>query len=236
MEFVIDNQESTSPLIEAIWSSQSTEARSFTSLAVSTSELVFTREQGTISINMRGPESKATIAHGPANAEFFGITFKLGAYLPALPPTHLLDRHALLSTVGSTFWLDDHALPIPSARDADDFVERLARLGLLRFEPTVEPILKNEFLERLATVRTMQRRFVQAIGLSHRTVQSIERARRALALLEAGTAIPDVVHDLGYTDQSHLTKMLRHLVGSTPARIANGALLHAPIIARASAQ
>jgi AraC-like DNA-binding protein len=233
MEFVIDHQDSTSPLIESIWSSQSTQAGSFTSLAVSTSELVFTRQHGTISINMRGPESKATIAHGPANAEFFGITFKLGAYLPALPPTHLLDRHARLSTVGRTFWLNDHPLPIPGARDADDFVERLVRLGLLRSEPTVEPILKNEFLERLATVRTMQRRFVQATGLSHRTVQSIERARRALALLEAGTAIPDVVHDLGYTDQPHLTKMLRYLVGSTPARIADGALLHAPLHARA---
>ena len=229
MEFVIDNQEPTSPLIESIWSSQSTGAGSFTSLAVSTSELVFTRQQGAISINMRGPESRASIAHGPGNAEFFGITFKLGVYLPALPPTHLLDRHALLSTVGSTFWLDDHALPIPGARDADDFVDRLVRLGVLRSEPTVEPILRNEFLERLATVRTMQRRFVQATGLSHRTVQSIERARRALALLEAGMAIPDVVHDLGYTDQPHLTKVLRHLIGSTPAQIARAGLIHAPL-------
>ena len=236
MEFMIDNQESNSPLVESIWSSQSTEAGSFTSLAVSTSELVFTREYGTISINMRGPESKASIAHGPGNAEFFGITFKLGAYLPALPPTHLLDRHAMLSTIGKTFWLDDRALPIPSAHDADDFVERLVRLGLLRSEPTVEPILRNEFLERLATVRTMQRRFVQATGLSHRAVQSIERARQAVVLLEAGTAIPDVIHDLGYTDQPHLTKMLRHLVGCTPARIADGSWLHAPLSARETEQ
>jgi AraC-like DNA-binding protein len=234
MEFVIDHQESNSPLVESIWSSQSTEAGSFTSLAVSTSELVFTREHGTISINMRGPESKASIAHGPGNAEFFGITFKLGAYLPALPPTHLLDRHAMLATIGSTFWVDDHALPIPGAHDADDFVERLVRLGLLRSEPTVEPILRNEFLERLATVRTLQRRFVQAIGLSHRAVQSIERARQAVVLLEAGTAIADVVHDLGFTDQPHLTKVLRHLVGCTPARITDGTWLHAPLTARES--
>jgi Helix-turn-helix domain len=234
MEFVIDNQKSNSPLVESIWSSQSTEAGSFTSLAVSTSELVFTREHGAISINMRGPESKATTAHGPGNAEFFGITFKLGAYLPTLPPTHLLDRHAVLASVGKTFWLDDHALPIPGAQDADDFVERLVRLGLLRFETTVEPLVRNEFFERLATVRTLQRRFLQATGLSHRAVQSIEKARQAVALLEAGISIPDVVHDLGYTDQPHLTKMLRHLVGCTPARIVDGSWLHAPINAQAS--
>jgi Helix-turn-helix domain len=234
MDFTVENQESRSPFIETIWSSQSEQAGSFTSLAVSESELVFTRQQGTTSVMMRGPETRVSTAHGPASAEFFGITFKLGVYMPALPPTHLLDRHANLSSVGGTFWLNDQALPIPDAANADLFIERLVRLGLLRSEPTVEPMLKNEFLERLATVRTLQRRFVQATGLSHRTVQAIERARQAVGLLEAGVAIPDVVHDLGYTDQPHLTKMLRHLMGQTPARIANGAWLHAPISARDS--
>ncbi len=234
MDFTVKNQESCSSLVETVWSSQSEQAGSFTSLAVSTSELVFTRVQGTTTVMMRGPETKATTAYGPANAEFFGISFKLGVYMPALPPTHLLDRHANLNTIGSTFWLNDHALPIPDAANADLCIERLVRLGLLRSEPTVEPLVRNELFERLATVRTLQRRFVQATGLSHRAVQAIERARRAVALLEAGMAIPDVVHDLGYTDQPHLTKMLRHLVGNTPARIAEGAWLHAPINARES--
>ncbi len=229
MDFTVDNQESCSPLVETVWSSQSEQAGSFTSLAVSLSELVFTRERGATSVMMRGPETRATTAYGPANAAFFGITFKLGVYMPALPPRYLLDRHASLSSVGSTFWLNDQALPIPNAADADLFIERLVRLGLLQAEPTVEPLVKNQLFERLATVRTLQRRFVQATGLSHRAVQAIERARRAVALLEAGTPISDVVHDLGYADQPHLTKMLRHLVGRTPARIAEGAWLHAPL-------
>jgi AraC-like DNA-binding protein len=234
MDFSVKHQESCSPLVETVWSSQSTQAGSFTSLAVSLSELVFTREQGTTSVMMRGPETKASTADGPANAEFFGITFKLGVHMPALPPTYLLDRHASLSSVSSTFWLNDQALPIPNADEADLFIERLVRLGLLRSEPTVEPLMKNELFERLATIRTLQRRFVKATGLSHRTVQSIERARRAVVLLEAGMAIPDVVHELGYTDQPHLTKMLRHLVGRTPARILEGAWLHAPLDTRDS--
>jgi hypothetical protein len=236
MDFSLEHQESCSPLVETVWSSQSTQAGSFTSLAVSLSELVFTRTEGTTSVMMRGPETRATTAHGPANAAFFGITFKLGVYMPALPPTYLLDRHASLSTVGSTFWLNDQALPIPDTNDTDLFIERLVRLGLLRSEPTVEPLMKNQLFERLTTVRTLQRRFVQATGLSHRAVQSIERARQAVVLLEAGMAIPDVIHDLGYTDQPHLTKMLRHLVGRTPARIAEGAWLHAPLGARDSEQ
>jgi Helix-turn-helix domain len=234
MVFTVESQESASPLVETVWRSQSTQPGSFTSLAVSLSELVITRQQGTTSVMMRGPETRASVAHAPENAAFFGITFKLGVYLPTLPPTHLLDRHAILSTTGDSFWLHDRALPIPEANDADAFVERLVRLGLLRFEPTVEPLLSGQLLERPATARTLQRRFLQATGLSHRTVQTIERARRAVALIEAGSAIPDVVHDLGYTDQPHLTRTLRHLVGRTPARIADGAWLHAPLRAQES--
>ncbi len=236
MDFAVENQKSDSPLVETVWSSQSTQAESFTSLAVSLSEMVFTRQQGITSVMMRGPETRATIAQGPANAEFFGITFKLGVYMPALPPTQLLDRHANLRTIGGTFWLHDHALPIPNADEADLLIERLVRLGVMRSESIVEPLVKNELFERLATVRTLQRRFVQATGLNQRTVQSIERAHRAVALLEAGMTIPDVIHDLGYTDQPHLTKMLRHLVGRTPARIAKGAWLHAPLNPRDSPQ
>jgi hypothetical protein len=230
IDFTVASQASASPLIETVWSSRSTAAGVFTSLAVSASELVVTREGGTTSVMMRGPETRASIAHVPANAAFFGITLRLGVYLPALPPRQLLDRHAILTSCGGRFWLDDHALPIPKADDADLFIERLVRLGLLVSEPTVEPLLHNQLLERPATIRTLQRRFVQATGLSQRAVLSIERARRALALIEAGSAIADVVYQLGYSDQPHLTKMLRHLVGRTPARIAAGGWLHAPII------
>jgi AraC-like DNA-binding protein len=229
MTFTVERQQTISPLVEALWHSQSLEAGSFTSLAVSHSELVITREQDMTSVMMRGPETRATIAQAPANAEFLGITFRLGVYLPALPPRQLLDRHANLFTVGKTFWLHDHALPIPAVADADAFVERLIRLGLLKDEPLVEPLLRQEWSESAASARTLQRRFLQATGLSQRAVVSIERARQAMLLLQAGITIADVVHHLGYSDQPHLTKTLRQLVGRTPARIADAEWSHAPL-------
>jgi hypothetical protein len=75
MDFTVESQKSSSTLVETIWSSQSTQAGSFTSLAVSLSELVFTCQKGTTGVMMRGPETKATAAHSPASAEFLGITF-----------------------------------------------------------------------------------------------------------------------------------------------------------------
>nr|WP_241191382.1 helix-turn-helix domain-containing protein [Deinococcus psychrotolerans] len=87
-------------------------------------------------------------------------------------------------------------------------------------------------MERSATVRTLQRRFLKATGLSQRAVLSIERAREAVARLQLGSSIPDVVHDLGYTDQPHLTRTLRHLTGRTPARIVREVWAHSPLSVR----
>jgi len=144
----------------------------------------------------------------------------------------LVDRHAALPSLGTSFWLGDDALPNPGPDEAELFVERLARRGLLRVEPVVDVVLNGELEGRPSTTRTVQRRFLQATGLSHRTVTSIDRARRALALLEAGVVIPDVIHDLEYVDQPHLTKSLQRLVGRTPARVADEAWTHAPLISR----
>lgn len=229
MPFTLNSLESGSPLIEEVWSGHSARSGSFTSLAVSRSELVVTRSQGEVSVVLRGPESQASAALTPADAEFFGITFRLGVYFPSLPPAQLLDRHAVLSTTPNSFWLHDRALPIPDPGDADAFVDRLVRLGLLHAEPTAVPLLSGELTGRAASLRTLQRRFLKATGLSQRAVLSIERAREAVARLERGTSIPDVIDGLGYADQPHLTKTLRHLTGRTPARILREVWPHSPL-------
>jgi methylphosphotriester-DNA--protein-cysteine methyltransferase len=70
--------------------------------------------------------------------------------------------------------------------------------------------------------RSVQYRFVQATGLTHRSIQTIERARQAAALLEQGWSIPDVMYAAGYFDQPHLTRALKRFLGQTPAQIAHG--------------
>jgi methylphosphotriester-DNA--protein-cysteine methyltransferase len=61
---------------------------------------------------------------------------------------------------------------------------------------------------------------LQATGLTHKTIQQIERARSAVSLLEQGTPISDAALELGYFDQAHLTNSLKRFVGKTPAQIA----------------
>ncbi len=67
--------------------------------------------------------------------------------------------------------------------------------------------------------RSLQYRFLQSTGLSHKTIQQIERARSAATLLEHGTPIGDTAFELGHFDQAHLTNALKRFIGKTPAHI-----------------
>ena len=227
MIFSLEDTPSASPLVETIWRSQSQCALSFTSLATSHSEIVITKHAGRTSLTVRGPETRATLVEAPANAEFFGITLKLGAFMPSLLGTALVDRHATLPEAsGQSFWLDDTALALPNFEDADDFVERLVRRGLLKYEASVAAMLGDQPLQSDQSLRSFQRRFLNATGVTQRTVRHIERARQALALLQAGRSIADVVFQTGYSDQPHMTRALRQLVGRTPARVVGEVWAH----------
>jgi AraC-like DNA-binding protein len=70
-------------------------------------------------------------------------------------------------------------------------------------------------------LRTLQRRFHAATGLTRRAVRQIERARLAGVRLREGATPAEVTHELGYYDQPHLTRSLRRVLGQTPAELAD---------------
>jgi AraC-like DNA-binding protein len=152
-------------------------------------------------------------------AEFLGIDLKPGAFLPDLPPRQLMDlRDAHLPEASrTTFWLCGSAWHYPDYDNADTFVDRLVRAGLLVRDPIVEAVFQRHSHDR--SLRSVQYRFLQATGLTQRMIQQIERARQAAALLEQGWSIPDVMYAAGYFDQPHLTRALKRFLGQTPAHI-----------------
>lgn len=221
MQYALDiERPSDSPFIEKIWHTQSEEAGQFISHAASQSEIVVTRFDGRIMVTLRGPETKATPASVPANAEFFGIIFKLGTFMPALLPRNLTDRRDAFLPVANkrSFWLDGAAWELPNFENADTFVERLVRAGLLAHDPVVGAVLEGH--AQAYSPRALQYRFVRATGLPYKLIQQIERARRAAALLEDGLSILDTVQETGYFDQAHLTNSLKRFIGQTPTQIA----------------
>ena len=220
MTFLFEDRPSDSSLVKTIWRAQSEDAGSFISIAATHWEMVVTRYRGKTTFTVRGPETQATPLHYQrTGVEWLGIRFKLGTFLPRLPPGQLLDRRDvdLPEATSRSFWLQGSAWEFPTFENADTFVERLVREGLLVRDPVVEAVLQGQLQE--LSVRAVQYRFLQATGLTHRTIQQIERARHAMTLLRQGASIPDTVYQAGYFDQPHLTRALKRFVGQTPAQI-----------------
>jgi hypothetical protein len=224
--FFIEEASVDSPFVEKIWRSRSEPADAFISVAVSHWEMVVTRQRGHTVLTVRGPETHATAAPIPQEAQFFGVQFRLGTFMPNLPLDRLVDGAMNLPPASAprtrtgSFLLDGSTWEFPDYNNADVFVERLIRKGLLVRDQVVQGALAGDARDlRALSVRSVQRRFLRATGLTHIRLKQIERAQYAVALLDAGATILDVVDRAGYTDQPHLTRSLKRFAGQTPAQI-----------------
>ena len=218
MEFDFDMRPSDSPLVESIWRTQSVGGGSFMSTAASQWEMVVTKQKGKITLSIRGPETKASPAPIPEDAEFLGIIFKHGTFMPHLPATKLVDEEIHLpETVKNSFQLHGATWQFPDFENADTFVDKLVRENLLVQDQVVEDVLRGQTKD--LSLRSLQRRFLHVTGLTYKAIQQIERARHALALLQSGIPIPETAYRAGYFDQPHLTRSLKLFAGQTPAQI-----------------
>ena len=66
----------------------------------------------------------------------------------------------------------------------------------------------------------LTRVFRRHLGLPPHAYQAQLRVRLAKALLREGRGIAEVATDVGFSDQSHLTRQFKRLVGVTPAKYA----------------
>ena len=137
-----EDRRADSPFIERVWRCHSLRAGAFLSVASSKFEMVVTRQQGKVFLTVRGPETQATTADCPANGEWLGIRFKLGTYMPSLLPASLIDRHdvTLPAISDQGFWLNGSRWQYPSFENAEAFVSRLERSGIIWRDPVVDDL------------------------------------------------------------------------------------------------
>jgi hypothetical protein len=217
--FDIEQADPGSPLADNVWRARSVPWASFTSVATPYWQIVVTRQRDRAFVTVRGPETGPSVSPIPQEAEFVGVQFRLGTFISRFPASQLVDRAIYLPNAGRrTFWLDGSAWELPTFGNADVFLRRLMRKGLVGRDPIAQAAMQG----RVADVsrRTVQRRIQRATGLTHATILQIDRARRAVALLDRGHAIMDIVEHLGYADQPHLTRALRRFIGHTPGQVA----------------
>lgn len=219
--FTFEGRSSSSPLVTTTWQTHSEPVDSFISVAVSHWEMVVTLQGAEATLTVRGPETRATTAPVPTDAEFFGVQFSLGTFMPGLHLPNLVDGALTLPPAsGRSFWLDGSEWELPGPDNADVFVDRLVRAGLLVHDPVASAAVEDD-VEALST-RAVERRVARATGLTRGAIRQIRRAEHAVELLGKGVPPLDVARQAGYADQPHLTRSLRRFVGQTPAQIAAG--------------
>jgi AraC-like DNA-binding protein len=224
MIFDFAMRSSDSPLVKSIWRSRSEHGGSFISTATSPWEMVVTKQRGNLTLSMRGPETHASHAPVPEEAEFFGVIFKHGVYMPQLPKSELVDHQIHLdASIKNSFQFLGSTWQFPTYENVDTFINRLVRAGILSFDRIVDDAINGRALD--LSLRSLQRRFVHVTGLTQKTIQQIERASYTSSLLQQGTEIVDAAYQAGYFDQAHLTNSLRRYYGQTPAQISYHAKL-----------
>ena len=218
MLLTFNERPSDSPVVERIWRSRSDSAGAFLSVAASHFKIAVTRHQGKCSYG-RGPQTKATPADCPAEGDWLGIRFKLGTFMPAFPPGDLRDRHdvTLPDATSRSFWLHGSAWEYPDFEDADTFVTRLVKKGIIVRDAGVAAALQSQ--PGRLPIRSMQRHFLRATGIAiAQPARSTRKVRDDSP--EARRLDPDTVYEAGYFDQAHLTRAVKALIGQTPVEIA----------------
>ena len=147
-----------------------------------------------------------------------GIIFKHGTFMPRLPGNKLVNVEIHMPESGrNSFQLFGDNWEFPNLENVDTFVSRLIRKELVAHDDVVADVLRGKTQD--ISLRSIQRRFLHVTGLTYKAIQQVERARKAVELLQSGVPILDTTFQTGFFDQAHLTRSLKLLYGQTPGEI-----------------
>lgn len=218
MGFRYEERRSASPFVDVIWHTIDESDGVYLAAADACYDMIFTTSPDSAArVLLSGPATRPTEVPYDAGNRNVGIRFTRGTYFTHVDPIEMRNRTISLPMPDrATFELAGATWRFPSFADADDLLDAFDRRGLLAHDPLIDAALGGAVTD--VSARSIQRHFRHATGLSPHRVEQIERARAAAVRLRAGEAIADVAYDLGFSDQSHLTRDVKRLTGYTPGQ------------------
>lgn len=122
-----------------------------------------------------------------------------------------------LEVRGEGFVLDGVELPLPTFQNAESLVDGMIEAGLLVSDDIVAKAFTAR--PRAASRRSVQQHFKATTGITQKDFQVIRRAQEAVRRLKDGQNAAAVAVDLGYTDQPHMIKSIKKIMGALPSNL-----------------
>lgn len=218
MSYNYEDKRVDSLYIDKIWHTYTTSEGIFTAGLDGNWDIIIFRHAGNVRVTVNGVGKHAVEVPYVAGIDTVGIALKPGVFLRDLKGKDIVDsQHTLSKGTTSYVEIDGHLFKIPDFESAEIFVDELIEKGILLLNPALASL--SDGAAKGISDRSLRRHTLSTTGLSPYFFHQIQRAQQATQLLQQGKPIAQVAAEVGYTDQAHMTKAVKALMGMTPAQI-----------------
>jgi len=219
MSQIHDSRTSDHPLIETVWNSKNITDGIYIATPDGAWDLIVMIDtNGDRSVMLTGQATKPTPVPYRAGTESIVISFIPGAYLNYLSGEEMVDLIEMLPNFDdSHFNLGGHTFEIPAYDEVESLVEKMVITGVLKHDTVVSDVLSRK--RTAISPRVAQRHFVKTAGITQNYLMQIKRAQDAVRFIQRGERPIDAAQHAGYSDQPHLAKSLKKIMGSSPSDV-----------------
>jgi hypothetical protein len=218
MSYTYEEKRIDSLYVDKIWHTVTTSDGVFTAGLDGNWDIIISRSAKNIHVSVNGVGKHAVEVPYVAGMDTVGIALKPGVFLQDLKGKDIVDSQHTLSKGNTPYvQIGEHLLKIPDFTSAELFIDELIKKGILLLNATVSSL--SEGTTEGISDRSLRRHTLSTTGLSPYFFHQIQRAQQATQLLQKGMPIAQVAVEAGYTDQAHMTKAVKALMGLTPAQI-----------------
>lgn len=218
MSYTYEDKHIDSLYVDKIWHTYTTSDGVFTAGLDGNWDIIISRSAKNVHVTVNGVGKHAVEVPYEAGIDSVGIALKPGVFLRDFKGKDIVDSQHTLSR-GNTPYVEigGHLFKVPNFESAEIFVDELIEKGILLINSVVSSL--GSGVAKGFSDRSLRRHTQSTTGLSPYFFHQIQRAQQATQLLQQGKPIAQVAAEAGYTDQAHMTKAVKALMGMTPAQI-----------------
>lgn len=210
------HRSSEHPLIDTVWTTRNVTDGIYSATPDGSWDLiVLIQTDGSKQMMITGQATKPMDVPYTAGTSSVVISFSKGAFIPAYAGK-LRDSFEMLANVDDDhFRVAGQVFTFPTFDTAEVLVEAMVSAGILFADPLVYAAFTRT--PQAASLRSSQRHFTKTTGITQKYFEQIERAQNAIRQLQNGKRPSDVAADAGFTDQPHLARSLKKIMGIKPS-------------------